>query len=264
MDNFAPGIKGAIFSFYHFLILPTLARLSDVITCASLDYVKNSFLAGYYQKNPNKFQETYFGVDIKKFKIIANEQPENGKNVLFVGGLDDSRLDKGLDVLIRAVKKLKEKKYNDIFLTVIGNGNKKDYYRQVAAESGLEKSVNFTENINDDELVKYYNRCDIFVLPSKNRGEAFGLVLLEAMSCGKPIIASDLPGVRSVFENGRQGLLAKPGDDQDLAQKLEIIFSDKKKAEEMGLQGKKLVEEKYTWENIGKKLEIIYKQSLEK
>jgi glycosyltransferase involved in cell wall biosynthesis len=98
----------------------------------------------------------------------------------------------------------------------------------------------------------------VVVLPSINQGEAFGLVLLEAMACSKPVIASNLPGVRSVFKNGNQGLLVKPGDVKDLVKKIKVILTDDQLAKRMGRAGRSLVINKYTWDKVGRRLDIIY------
>ena len=74
-------------------------------------------------------------------------------------------------------------------------------YKKIAKNIGIKKYVNFLGGVNDEELIKNYQKANIFVLPSVNSHEAFGVVLLEALSCGVPVIASNLPGVRSVFKN---------------------------------------------------------------
>ena len=78
------------------------------------------------------------------------------------------------------------------------------------------------------------------------------------MACSRPVITSNLPGVRSVFKNGKEGLLVKPNDIKDLADKIIYILTNTKIAETMGLNGRKLVEKKYTWFKVGKRLEFIY------
>jgi glycosyltransferase involved in cell wall biosynthesis len=89
-------------------------------------------------------------------------------------------------------------------------------------------------------------------------GEAFGLVLLEAMACGKPIIASNLPGVRTVCEDGVNGLLVKPGDAADLAKKLALILSDDELAARLGEAGLQRVKEKYNWKKVAEEHLKVY------
>lgn len=260
MDSRAKGLKGLIFYLYRILFLPICARLARVITCASLDYIKHSDLGSYYLLKPNKFKQTSFGVDLEQFVIYHdNLKKPSLPSLLFVGGLDKAHYFKGLENLLKALAEIiKNPEFSSTILNVIGRGDLLEYYKKCSRGLSLTKAVFFHENISDNELVDFYNRCDCLVLPSINRGEAFGLVLLEAMACAKPVITSNLPGVRSVFKKGRQGLLVKPDNVKDLVEKLKIILGDKERARDMGRAGRELVEKKYTWEKVGKRLDVIY------
>ena len=99
-------------------------------------------------------------------------------------------------------------------------------------------------------------------IPSTTMGEAFGVVLLEAMACGKPVIASNLPGVRSVVSDGQDGLLVRPGDVQDLAEKIEWLLGDAPRRKAMGGQGRAKVEQRYAWSKIIPRLVEIYHEVL--
>ena len=259
MDNRAKGLKGFIFYVYRILFLPLLARCARIITCASLDYIKHSDLKNYYRLKPDKFKQISFGVDLDQFVIYRDNPGSRRPSLLFVGGLDGAHYFKGLENLIKALAEIiKIPKFNSAILNVVGNGDLLEYYRKCAKNLGLAKAVIFNENVSNNKLVDFYNYCDCLVLPSINQGEAFGLVLLEAMACAKPVITSNLPGVRSVFKNGRQGLLAKPDQVRDLVKKLQFILEDGERARLMGRAGRELVEKKYTWEKAGKKLDYVY------
>ena len=261
MDSRAGGIKGAVFYLYKILILPLLIKASGAITCASLDYLKHSDLRKFYLARPEKFRQILFGVNLEQF--VTYHDDLNKKRtypvLLFVGGLDRAHYFKGLINLLKALILIRrEEKYGATVLNVVGRGNMLPYYKKLAAELGLNNSVFFHERVSDGELVDFYNYSDCLILPSINRGEAFGLVLLEAMACSRPVITSNLPGVRSVFKNGKHGLLVKPGDTADLAAKIRIILSDREKAAAMGRAGRELVENKYTWIKAAKRLNLIY------
>lgn len=260
MDNRARGFKGAIFYLYRLIFLPLAARASSVITCASLDYVKHSDLRAYYHCRPEKFKQILFGVNLEQFVIYHdNASQANSNTILFVGGLDKAHYFKGLENLIAAVAEINGKsKHNRILLQVVGNGSLLEYYKKRAHELGAGALVKFHNQVGDSELVGFYNRCDCLVLPSINQGEAFGLALLEAMACAKPVIASNLPGVRSVFKNGVEGLLVKPGDIKDLKEKIKYILEHKKLSLQMGQAGRELVERKYTWAKVGSRLNYLY------
>ena len=112
------------------------------------------------------------------------------------------------------------------------------------------------------KLVDYYNSANLLVLPSIDRSEAFGLVLLEAMACAKPVIASNLPGVRTVVEEGKNGLLVRPGQVDDLAKKILIVLSDESLQKQYGNYGYQLVQQKYQWSVIAQQLERIYVETI--
>lgn len=261
MDSRAEGFKGAVFYLYNILILPFLARAAKIITCASLDYLKHSDLKKYYRAKPNKFRQILFGVNLEQFVTYRDNINQQRRNnvILFVGGLDQAHYFKGLENLLKALAEInKNPKFSPTVLKVVGRGGLLNYYKNCAKNLGLGKSVIFYENIDNSKLVDFYNYSDCLVLPSINQAEAFGLVLLEAMACSKPVITSNLPGVRSVFKNGEQGLLVKPNNIKDLVKKLIIILGDKKLAEAMGRAGRELVEKKYTWTKVGNRLDSIY------
>ncbi|MEA3463646.1 MAG: glycosyltransferase family 4 protein [Patescibacteria group bacterium] len=273
MDSAAKGIKGLVFKIYRLFVLPILLRQAKIITCASLDYVKHSDIAGYYKNYKEKFRQTFFGVDLEQFipspclaaapakradpRLLSQAKFGGGanRNILFVGGLDQAHYFKGLENLLKAVSKLQ---ISDFRFQIVGDGDLRKEYEKLAKKLGIDNIVEFIGSINNSELVKCYREADVLVLPSINQGEAFGLVLLEAMACAKPVVASNLPGVRSVFKNGKHGLLARPDNVDDLVDKLKIILSDKKLAQKMGQAGRKLVESKYTWNKVGERLDLIY------
>ncbi len=127
---------------------------------------------------------------------------------------------------------------------------------------GLESKINFSGKLNDQELVNKYQESDIFVLPSTDSSEAFGIVLLEAMACGLPVIASKLPGVRGVFKDNQEGLLIEPGDVKDLSQKLELLINDQNKRQDMGVRARIKTEKKYSLKKMKESLnETIIKIS---
>jgi glycosyltransferase involved in cell wall biosynthesis len=204
---------------------------------------------------------------LEKFHPSRNKNEKIGeggiKTILFVGGLDRAHYFKGLEILLQAAAGLADRfgggKVFDWRLLIIGDGELKPRYEKIAVDSGIADRVEFCGAAGYDELPGYYRRADLVVLPSVTRGEAFGLVLLEAMASGIPVIASGLPGVRKVFKDGVQGFLIEPGDARDLAEKIGRILSDDGLREKMGRAGRKLTEEKYDRKKIGDQLVKIVK-----
>lgn len=249
-DDLSPTAK--LLSLPSKLIESSLFKQADAITCASLDYIDNSSIGSFYKNNKNKFYEIPFGVDTERFKPDGNWlKPKNV--ILFVGALDKAHNFKGLDILLQAMVKIDNKK-----LIIVGGGDMLDYYSEYAKKIGAKDKVNFIGKVSDAELPKYYNQADLFVLSSTNKHEAFGLVLLEAMASGLPVIASDLPGVRKVFTDGQEGLSAKIADPFDLAEKIKRILSDEAARARIAQSARQLAIGKYSWKKSVQKLNEIY------
>jgi glycosyltransferase involved in cell wall biosynthesis len=205
-----------------------------------------------------KIVEIPFSVDTARFKPADTSQSRGGDcdgafKILFVGGLDKAHYFKGINVLLDALSLLDKDKEN-WQMEVVGGGDCQTQYENRARELGLSDKVIFSGMATDEELPKKYQAADCFVLPSINKGEAFGIVLLEAMATGLPMIASDLPGVRKVFTGGQEGLLARPGDAEDLKEKIKYLMENSARRAEMGERARKLAEEKYSREKIGQLL----------
>lgn len=248
------------------LIFKKLMKRAEKIIVASLDYAQNGKLAKICQDSPEKIKIIPFGVesDIFKPKISADKEAKqklasnivnfvnrrfikHGKHVLlFVGGLDSAHYFKGLDILLKAISTISL----PISLNIIGDGELKKQYQQQASQLNISKSVNFLGRVSEDELIQQYQNADILILPSINSHEAFGLVLIEAMACGLPVIASNLIGVRSVFNDGKEGLICEPANVKDLNEKIISLISDENKRLKMSYAARKLVEKKYAWEKV--------------
>lgn len=255
MDTDKLSFFTKILSIFSWIILKPLFRVADKITFASEDYILSSRINFFYQNNKQKFHLLPFAVDTDKFFPCPSKKEENKINILFVGGLDKAHYFKGVDVLLKALGNILNDK---IVLNIVGQGGMTSEYRKIAKNAGIEKYVNFLGGVSDEELVKNYQKANIFVLPSINSHEAFGVVLLEALSCAVPVIASNLPGVKSVFEDKQEGLLAEPGNIYDLKKKINTLIVDKNLRRQMGANGKKLIDKKYSFKILKKRLEKIY------
>ena len=193
----------------------------------------------------------------KNDKIKNNELAVKIKKILFVGGLDQAHYFKGVNYLLEAVAKLPSTNWQ---LIIVGDGNLKPGYEDLAKKLNIASQVNFLGNkLNSAELAMIYRNADLFVLPSINSNEAFGIVLLEALASGVPVIASNLPGVRAVFENEIQGLICPPQDVANLKDKITKILTNSELQQKMSLAARKLVLEKYSLEKVEEKLLNIFK-----
>ena len=243
-------------------VLPLLLRLADKIVVSSLDYVGGSIINDYYLAHQEKFAEIPFGArdDFRprpKDPQLLNQygfDPDD-KIILFVGGLDSAHYFKGVDLLIEAISGIEDQKVKAL---IVGKGDLQKRYEKLAVDRGVAARVKFAGYVSDADLPAHYNLAEVFTLPSRNKAEAFGIVLVEAMASGVPLVATDLRGVRTVVRDGINGLIARPGDADDLRRKLVRILSDSDLAQELRRQGISLAEESYRWPKIIEKLNDLY------
>ena len=267
MDVVGEGFLKTIFSLQRKFILPKIFKMADKVIFTSLDYGKNSYLKDFYKNHPEKFAEVPNGVDSRKFSPAEADEAllnkydisKTDKIVLFVGGLDKAHYFKGVEYLIEAMSRLKNKNY-DWKLVIVGSGDLSDQYQSFATQLRLQNKVIFTGYVSNKDLPKFYNLSDVVVLPSVDKSEAFGLALVEGMACAKAVVASDLPGVRSVVEDGKTGLTVKPENSDDLATKINYLLKNKDVSAVFGQAARKKVEEQYDWEKIGAALNKLYQK----
>ena len=254
--------------FHHRLVGKRVLTRAQKVLATSLDYAGASRLGELMRKNPGLVEELPNGVDPLRFRpdVIGGGLRERyglrkgDRLILFVGALDQAHYFKGIGVLFRALAQIGD---STIKLLVVGDGNLRRAYQEQATELELAERIVFAGYVSDEELPAHYALCDLLVLPSTTMGEAFGVVLLEAMASGKPVTASNLPGVRSVVDDGGDGLLARPGDADDLAEKIQMLMDDPRRRSEMGTRGRTKVEEKYAWPVIVPRLVNIYREVLD-
>ncbi len=160
------------------------------------------------------------------------------------------------DYLIKAVKIVSDS--INVKLIIVGTGNYIEYYKNMAESYGMTSRVIFAGYIDDSDLPKYYNESDVVVLPSYNRAEGFGMVLIEALACGTPVIGTTVGGIPYAIKNDEDGLLVPPKDSEALADAIKQILTDEKLAEGMGRRGYERVNKEFTWEKSTENfLEIV-------
>ena len=171
--------------------------------------------------------------------------------VLFVGRLVPY---KGVDVLLRAVKGL------DALTVIVGDGPERIPLTAQAIDAGLNERVRFLGDVSDAELLAWYHACDLLVLPSVTRQEAFGMVQLEAMLCGHPVISTELQtGTSWVNQHERTGLVVKAGDVSELRGALEKLLGCPELRDQFGDAGRKRVIETFTSETMCRATVSLYR-----
>ena len=198
----------------------------------------------------------YGGVDMKKFSY----QKIKKNYVLYAGRIASH---KGVDVLVNAMP-------NNYKLIIAGTPWEKDFilYLKKIAKG---KNVDFIVNPSDEKLINLYQEASCFVLPATakdylgkawSRPGLYALVVPEAMSCGTPVIVSNVGALPYFIEDDRNGFVFEDRNVDDLSDKLNKIIKNKKLAEAMGRSGRKLVELKYNWQVIAKNVRKIYSSKM--
>ncbi len=209
------------------------------------------YFPGSYRVVPN-------GVDCMRFSngnLRIREFDDHKINFLFVGRFDPR---KQVRTLIRAFKRLASKR-DDCRLILVGKGIT---YPCCLAEAGClaGKNVIFVGKVPPSKLPAYYRSADVFCSIPKG-SESFGIVLLEAMAAGKPVIASDIDGYREIITNGSEGILVDPKDIDEIANAMTVLADDVDMRKQMGIRGLRRAKE-FDWQRIAMEVFKIYRQVL--
>lgn len=251
-DIVSTGFASYIAKLYNLTSLNIILKMSEKIIITQPKYFDRS---PYLKKYREKIEVVPVGVDINKFKPLNVDEEEH--TLFFLSVLDKFHEYKGLKYLLKALRIVKNE-IKDIKLIIGGEGELKTYYQELANHLGVGGNVNFVGFIPDDKLVEYYNRCSIFVLPSYSSDqEGFGIVLLEALACGKPVVTTEIVGISEDVRKSNAGIIVKPHDVESLADAIIRILQDDNLRKKMGKNGRKIAE-KYSWKNIADMMEKIY------
>ncbi|MBI4121902.1 MAG: glycosyltransferase [Parcubacteria group bacterium] len=260
MDAVGTGAKRLFFSAYREMLMPAILAQAAAVTVSSLDYASTGALADLSARLP--LVELPFGV-AERFKPAA--RPERGADqplrLLFVGGLDTAHYFKGLHLLLMALQTLPLELRNRFTLDIVGDGDRRPAFAAQSAGAGLSGQIHFRGSLPDDELVKAYQQADLTVLPSVDRSEAFGLVLLESMACGTPVLATALPGVRTVVDAGKTGFLVEANNVDALRAQLVSCLAHPADVLAMRSAAHERVQAHYRWPGIISKLEALYQKA---
>ena len=209
--------------------------------------------------------------DEKKFEVVSNgispdkiletpghlrEEYEGKKVLLTVGWLYKL---KGHDYVIRSLPEIIER-FPELVYLIVGSGPEEDHLKRLVDQLRLNDYVKFCGRKDYNTVMEYMSICDLFVMPSWDEG--FGIVYLEAMAHGKPVIACRGQGIEDVIVDGEMGLLVKPKDPQSLKEAMIKLLADRQLAEGMGRRGKQVMLSDFTWKKSAQKLLEIYEEVL--
>ncbi|MBI4393651.1 MAG: glycosyltransferase family 4 protein [Euryarchaeota archaeon] len=206
---------------------------------------------------PNPVDCARFRPDLDGSALRDRLKLGNARVALFVGRLTHH---KGVEDFVRSAAFTAR----DVVHVVVGDGPQKRALEGLARSTGVAHKFAFVGRADNHDLPLYYNLSDVVVLPSVSRLEAFGIATIEAHACGKPVVVSDIPGVREVITDGETGLVAQPFDPEDLAEKISRVLADAQKAKAMGVAARKHAIETYETGRVAKKVLGFYERLLER
>jgi len=225
-------------------------RRADVVLGPSSDTVRH--LVSEQRVSPAKVHRLPWGLDPEFEARVASAAPvelppgfpATGRKILTVGRWVRSEQYKGADTLIAALPRIR-KTAPDVSLVLVGDGDDRPRLQQLARDLGVSERAHFLRGLSPDQLFACFAGCDVFALP--NRGEGFGMVFLEALACGKPVVGGAHGGIPDIVEDGVTGLLVPHGDPERLAQAFETLFNDPARAWAMAVRGRERVEETFSF-----------------
>ena len=239
--------KGPFKGFVRYITELALLRLSNyasmVITVSESTKIK-LIRSGI---ESDKIRIVYGGVDLKDFDGVNSVGSMD--YLIYVGRLVP---EKRVEDLLDAFKLLLNEESN-LELVVVGSGGWIENLKAHTENLEIDERVNFTGFVSNEEKIKLLKGSMFLVLPSLMEG--LGLVLLEAMACGIPVVAVDLGGPREVIEDGVNGFLADPCSPESLHRYMLRLARDHQLRDEMGKEGKRLVEKKFTWKAVADRVE---------
>ena len=219
------------------------------VSPAALEFVSQYF-PGDYEVIPNGIDIDMFGPNVEQIQRYRDGRP----NILFVGRYNESR--KGLKYLLRAFSLVRQE-FPMARLMVVGPGTPRRFEREI--DRYELKNVDFIGPVSRQMLPSLYATCDVFCAPSTGR-ESFGIVLLEAMASGKPVVATNIRGYAAVVRHGIDGLLVERKNPEALAIALVHVLADEALRDRFGQAGRLRAEE-HSWPVVAKRVLETYERT---
>ncbi|RJP62500.1 MAG: glycosyltransferase family 4 protein [Ignavibacteriales bacterium] len=269
------GLLGALSGFHPYIIS---AWGSDVYDFPKKSFLHRSILK-YNLGNADKILSTSkvmaeevqiytgkeiiitpFGIDTEVFKPQETKSLFDHKDIV-IGTVKTLEANYGIENLIRAFKIVKES--NPLLLLkllIVGTGSQELYLKKVVSELGLEKIATFTGFILPDDIPRYHNMITVPVFLSQH--ESFGVAVLEALACEKPVIVTNVDGFKEIVQDGINGIIVPVGDVEKTAAAIEKLIKDKNLRLDLGKKGREQVIEFYNWKNNILQMVKIYSDLL--
>jgi glycosyltransferase involved in cell wall biosynthesis len=264
----AKGARRLPFEAYEHSVAPLLVRAADRVCVLSPDHAASvPYLHRIAERERKKLIEMPNGVDTRLFSPGPDEAgvraeagiPDDAVVAAFVATLDRAHHFKRLDIALDAVAALGDER---VHLLVAGGGELLDHFRGRASRAGIADRVHFLGRVPHPRLPAVLRAADLLLLTTEPP-ESFGIVLIEAMACGLPTIATEYPGVRAVVDEGRNGLLVSPADARAAAAAIrELVEAGPESRSAMGAAGREKAERLWSWPRLLDRMDDAYAQAI--
>jgi len=241
-----------------YLIFPILKRMDETVYRQSdkVIAISNSIkeeMIHFLGLPASKIVVAYNGINPSEYKTGTGE---NTKPILlYVGRLVPQ---KGIEFLIESIKIIK-KRTDNFILSIAGSGILENKIKQIIQDYDLTQNVKLIGFIDKPALIDVYSNADVLVVPSLY--EPFGLVNIEAMACGIPVVGSNVGGIPEIIDDGKTGLLVQPGNPEELATAITRLLENKELRKKMGAAGRKRAKLYFDWKLITKKILKVYEHA---
>ncbi len=243
-------------SAYRRLVFPkVLSKLDAIVLLSEAFRYTSKFSKLFARSKPNLVKIIPNAVDTEVFSPGEKSKTEykNDLNVnsrffgTFVASMEPLHYYKGAEYLLHAISRLQDL---DITFSFVGEGELKLKYIELAKMLGISNRVSFPGHGDNNLLLKHYRAADVLVLPSISTAETQGIVLIEAMACGTPVITTKIHGPMEVVTEGYNGYTVAPRDARSLANTIKTILTDDKRLRQMQINARKEAVKKYSWKRI--------------
>jgi glycosyltransferase involved in cell wall biosynthesis len=205
-------------------------------------------------------------VDTNRFSPTTEPERIRRFEILIVGRLTAHR-PKGHEILLRVLPRIQRATGASVRLTIVGDGNDLNRLKAMATKLGVDDSVSFLGRVSDEILVELYQHCGVFCMPALTGvdsdgnwfGEGFGIVYIQAAACARPVIASKEGGAPETIIDGKSGIVVDPSDEDELVSAICRVLGDESLSRAMGLRGRSLVEDKFSFKKFKSSIVSILK-----
>jgi glycosyltransferase involved in cell wall biosynthesis len=264
----AKGARQIAFETYEHTVAPLLVNAADRVCVLSPDHAASvPYLRRIARRDPAKLIEMPNGVDTRLFAPGPDESgvraaagiPDDAVVAAFVATLDRAHHFKRLDIALQAIAALDDER---VHLIVAGGGELLDDFRSQASAAGIAERVHFLGRVPHSRLPGVLRAADLLLLTTEPP-ESFGIVLIEAMACGLPTIATEYPGVRAVVDEGQTGILVRPGDAGPVVAAIRrLVEAGPPGRAAMGIAGREKAERLWSWPRLIDRMDGAYAEAI--